>query len=204
MGSLAPAEKASGMDSLPELSEAEYLRDVLRQPADRTEADVDAEWAAKATALGVELSALRPGTADKPNASGPEPSATLPARHGRTFSTASSASASTSRASNHSAAAAISTPEDKEKSGSPVKLSLPRRRNKSLSFSQYEKYLDQVDSILNQPKFFNQPPPAVNKIQRPMSIFSADTKKSMKNLRRGLANKLGWKKKLASSSEHIM
>jgi hypothetical protein len=63
-----------------------------------------------------------------------------------------------------------------------------RRRSRSLSFSQYDKYLSQIDPALDQPKFLR---PNSNKTEWSAGIvIKSGTRKGVKGFTRSIANRL--------------
>jgi hypothetical protein len=67
-----------------------------------------------------------------------------------------------------------------------------RRRSKSLSFSQYEKYLTQLDPNLKQPKFLKESPPEPDAAP---SLFSISTRRSFISIKQNFKSRVRWKKK---------
>src|SRR3569833_2049513 len=159
-----PPAPADGAPQPPELSEAGYLREVLHLTARQTEADVVDELIAKASALGI-ATASRPSTPGKADISSADSDA--------------SASTALTSPSIHGAPAL-----------EPPSPALRRRRSKSLSFSQYDKYLAQVDPNLEQPKFRLEAPP-----EPAPSLFSVSTRKSYQSIKRVLKNRVTRKKR---------
>ena len=172
-----PPAPADGAPQPPELSEAGYLREVLHLTARQTEADVVDELIAKASALGI-ATASRPSTPGKADISSADSATTSHARNSSTDSDASASTALTSP-SIHGAPAL-----------EPPSPALRRRRSKSLSFSQYDKYLAQVDPNLEQPKFRLEAPP-----EPAPSLFSVSTRKSYQSIKRVLKNRVTRKKR---------
>ncbi len=103
------------------------------------------------------------------------------ARNSSTDSNASTSTAPTTPSSTHE-----SPPADM------AGLAVIRRKSKTLSFTQYDKYLTLVDRNLKQPKFAHQPPPEPDVAP---SIFSVSTRKSYRSIKRSLGGKVPWKKK---------
>ncbi|KAB5517336.1 hypothetical protein GE09DRAFT_569738 [Coniochaeta sp. 2T2.1] len=227
MGSLTASEKlADAVTRPPELSDAEYVRAVLAPPQSssspsRTEDEIEADLLAAAQKLGVDVSsttttlpapATRPATPtsdDKHMSSSStecttESSTTIvtsPApAHVRTGSNVSNTSDATLYRPTSGASISISSPE-RTTTTSP----LTRKRSKSLSFSQYEKYLGSVDPTLSQPKFA--PPSQAAAAARspetapqPGSIISDSTRRSVRFLKRGLTQRLKWRRKTISDT----
>ena len=184
--------------------DAEYAKDVLRLRADQTEDEADRELSAKAAALGIDLA----NTAS--DAAAPSPpvsilSPTCSTIHNRTDSTESQdtectiPTTPTSPTSINSPSRPTTARQD-----SAGAASLMRKRAKTLSFSHYEKYISEVDPNLIQPKFVP-PSPTTNTPGRGHErTFSAGSKASLTTLKRGLTNRLKWRRKPAQSSEVIM
>jgi hypothetical protein len=181
-----PAEMTPSVDIRlpPELDEASYSAAVLLLDQSTTETSLDDELAIKAGALGISIS--RPSTSDKRNTSSAESASTVATFHARTFSSASNDSGRTTLTSYSSFDASPSA-------DTPIK-SVSRRGSKTLNFSQYEKYLAQVDPNINQPKFLKGPPPEPVSTTAP-SLFSVSTRGSYVSFKRGLKNKMRWRKK---------
>jgi hypothetical protein len=190
MGSLTVPEKmaADAVARPPELSDAEYVRAVLLQPTSRTEEEIDEELLAAAQKLGIDISDPSPATtpctpSDKPITPGTESVTTTPVRsHARTGSNASNGSGTTT------AHRITSSPSAFTDTLSPERT-LTRKRSKSLSFSQYDKYLSQVDPNLHQPKFLSH---SSSRSSETASIFTDTTRRSVKLLKRGLTRRLKW------------
>ncbi|KAK3310828.1 uncharacterized protein B0T15DRAFT_51304 [Chaetomium strumarium] len=141
---LLPAP-VDGLIRPPELDAADYISQVLNRSDGATEADIDQELIAKAVALGVELPISRRNSAQEPRGPGSDSGDTPNLQHTRTASVGLSQTADmdlASQTSNRAPAAATMLTETSD-----------RRRPKSLSFSQYDRYIRQVDPALDQPKF---------------------------------------------------
>ncbi|KAI1079592.1 hypothetical protein F5B20DRAFT_570860 [Whalleya microplaca] len=157
-----------------QLGDVEYLSHILQRSPEETDAYLN-KLIMRATELGITVS--RPSTAvsanDKRHVSGTESSITLDT-HARTVSTGSEGSASTNLTSHSSS-------DGKQ---APTGRILTRRRSRALSFSQYDKYLAQLNPSLSQPKFLTASPP--EKESAP-SIFSVSTRHSYTSIKRGLS-----------------
>ncbi|OHF03436.1 IBR domain-containing protein [Colletotrichum orchidophilum] len=191
MGSLA-GQTSSSPDiarlppvmTTPEDGEAEYSAQVLRLSSQRSEAIVEEELLAKATALGISTSRF---SHDKRNTSSAESqTSTIATQHVRTFSTASRGSASTTLTS-HPSLNAVPIAAD------VPPQSLARKRSKSLSFSQYDKYLSQIDPNMHQPKIQKTPPPIPHDTSA-HSLFSVTSRRSYFSIKEGM-RKIRWKRK---------
>ncbi len=178
--SLAAASSLATPPDDSELSETRYLAEVLHLTARQTEDDVVDELIARAEALGI-ATVTRPSTPERPNMSSANSATTGHARNSSTDSNASTSTAPTTPSSTHE-----SPPADM------AGLAVIRRKSKTLSFTQYDKYLTLVDRNLKQPKFAHQPPPEPDVAP---SIFSVSTRKSYRSIKRSLGGKVPWKKK---------
>ncbi|KAL2017055.1 hypothetical protein VTK56DRAFT_2628 [Thermocarpiscus australiensis] len=129
----------------PELEDADYLRQVLGQPDGTNETDIEREMMAKAAALGVEMPISRRPNALDPNGPTGESAGTLVLQHRRDLSTGSNEVVN-SRPTSRVLHRPTSVPAE-------LTEALMRKRSRSLSFSQYDKYLSQVDPALDESKF---------------------------------------------------
>jgi hypothetical protein len=183
--SVSPPETASrGSSGKPNLDDAEYVARVLGLAVGKTESQLDDELDARAQKYGIPTTPLFQNVTDKRYTSSAESASTTQTPHTRTFSTASNTSASTALTSHSSLfAPASSKVASKGKDGRPTK---------NLNFSQYEKYLSQVDKNLDQPKFRRAvvAPPEVSA----RSLFSVSTKRSLFSIKSGVKNKLRWRR----------
>lgn len=185
------ADPADGQPTLPELGDADYLRDVLGYDGDAAEADVEREMIAKAAALGIELPVPRlPDTQDGPGTPVGEPADALAPRHGRTVSSASDETAATAltlQTSNHSIAAPATATEVSS-----------RRRSRNLTFTPYERYLGRVDPALDQPKFLR---PNQDKTERSAGIVTrSGTRRRVRGLTQSIAKRLKRRLSVPASS----
>lgn len=167
----------------PQLRDADYVREVLRRPDAATEADIEEELVARAAALGIELPAAERSDAQEPTTHARDSADAPDLQHGRTVSAGSNAtvadSGMTSQNSHHAAAL----------SPSALTEASLRRRSRSLSFSQYDKYLSQVDPALDQPKFLR---PNEGKAERSAGVvIRSGTRKAVKGLTRSITTRLG-------------
>ncbi|KAK4218824.1 hypothetical protein QBC37DRAFT_179111 [Rhypophila decipiens] len=191
--SLSPADTMGMVTHPPELSEADYVREVLGSRDGSGEADMHEALVAKAASLQIELPLPgRPPTANAPNASDSEFADTVVSQHGRTASTSSretTGSGLTSQTSYRSTVIPATLTESTNVTS--------RRRSKGLSFSQYEKYLSQVDPTANLPKFLNQP---TTKPEWPIpaALIATGRKTSVREIKRTIAGKLRRKRQISS------
>ncbi|EFQ26574.1 IBR domain-containing protein [Colletotrichum graminicola] len=156
--------------------EAEYLTQVLHLAPEVSEAAIEDELIAKANALGISISRLSP---EKRNTSSAESqTSTIATQHVRTFSTASRNSASTTLTSHpslHAVPVTADTPPH----------SLVRKRSKSLGFSQYDKYLSQIDPNIDQPKIQKASPSITHGVST-HSLFSVSSRRSYFSIKEGI------------------
>ena len=185
-------------NSPPELSDAEYLREVLLvQPGDnRTEDDIDREFLEKASVLGVEFPiGTRLDDDDDDDDGGPNCTSaddsddTLIIQHGRTISTSSNATSNSGLTSRQSTVIPATLTESAS----------ARRRSRSLTFSHYEKYLGQINQALDQPRFQR---PNAEKTEKYGRLLrrSATTRKGVEELKRSIKNRLKKRKPNPSSA----
>ncbi|TPX10683.1 uncharacterized protein E0L32_008417 [Thyridium curvatum] len=171
----------------PGLDENEYRAVVLHLTDSRSEADIDSELAARAAALGISTTTLsRPASATAQkhptNTSCAESAITVAtAGHARSFSTGSAATASTALTS-HSSLREIGKTDG-------AVLEVIRKRADRLSFSQYDKYLANVDPDLKQPKLDR-----LGTSESTASVFSTKSRKGYTNFRRSL-ERVSWLRK---------
>ncbi|KAL2180952.1 uncharacterized protein P884DRAFT_191296 [Thermothelomyces heterothallicus CBS 202.75] len=155
---------------LPELADADYVREVLARSDGATEADIEHELLSKAAALRIELPASAfpdaqershepqaPG-AQRQNGAAPTGSDGGSADCSATPQTSDRGAAGPGTpAAAAAAAAATTTTTTTTTTTSPTTMTREttstRRRSRSLSFSQYERYISQVDPALEQSKF---------------------------------------------------
>jgi hypothetical protein len=177
--SLLPSAAAHGLadakSRLPELSDAEYLREVLNQTnGTTTEEDVFQQLAERASSLSIDIPPeLTPSSnTQKPSTTSgaPQSAATVASQHARTASTGSNGTASTGLTSHHSTVIPATLTE-------PTKA-VARPRSKTLGFSLYDKYLSQAGPALNQPKL-----PIPRPIPHPTGRQDRSTTRRMSNVR---------------------
>lgn len=205
----------------PELDDAEYVSEVLRLQEGQTEEALDAMILREAESLGVPTTRPRPVPETASAASSTSQATASASRHGRNGSTATNETAST-------ALTAYSTANDAVPPWSTVITSttissnsflanpssadasnpgaVAQKRSKSLSFSQYDKYLAKLDPsvslTVSQPKFLETPPPETKRETAP-SIFSAVTRKSYFSIKKNLNLKLRFSKKSAAPTSEV-
>ncbi|KAK4682760.1 hypothetical protein QC764_118930 [Podospora pseudoanserina] len=182
----------------PELSDIDYLREVLgqQQPPDgKTEADIQSELADKAAALGIELP-IEGGArlTVEEQLSGGESDGAFTRQHGRTVSSTSSNETVDSGSGSHASRHSIVLP-------ATLTESAARRRSRSLTFSQYEKYLGQINPALDQPKFMRL---QHDKTERSAGILvRSGTRKGVMDLKRSIASRLKRRRATPSSPTPI-
>lgn len=186
MASSSSAPSAATTHRLPELGDTDYAAEVLRLDERQQEVDIDVQLAQKAAELGI--SASRPSTAQEPVTSTAESAITATSNHVRTASTGSQNSTSTALTA-QSSIVRVGSNGTADVKGNTV----TRTRSKSLNFSQYDKYLAQVDPNLNQPKFLSSPPPGREPAP---SLFSVSTRKSYTTIKNGIKTRISsrWRK----------
>ncbi|KAK5998815.1 putative E3 ubiquitin-protein ligase ARI10-like protein [Cladobotryum mycophilum] len=176
---VTPEEEAF---TIPELNDSDFITHVLHLPADKSEAQIDNDLVARASAVGI--AATLPSVASKRHTSSALSYTTFATFQDRSFSTASNGSYST-----------VLTPRSSIYGlPSPIigsELDEGRRDSKCLSFSQYERYLAALDNP-DQPKFLSAPPVIDGSTQ---SVFSVSTRKSFSSVRTGLRSRIRWRKR---------
>ncbi|KAH6855024.1 hypothetical protein B0I37DRAFT_305567 [Chaetomium sp. MPI-CAGE-AT-0009] len=134
-----------GRVGLPELKDAEYVREVLNRSDGATESDIEQELVLRAAALRIELpTSRRPSAQEHGIAAGRfiEAAPQHRSRAGSAGSGETTGTVMTSRTTDQAPATPVTLAEARM-----------RKRSSTLSFSQYEKYISQVDPALVQPKF---------------------------------------------------
>lgn len=174
-----------GSTTLAELNDGDYLTEVLRRADRVSEADIERALERTAETLGISIRPHTPtqhtnGSADSPLSS-----------HGRNTSTGSNDTT-------HTALTTVpSTPSIPCAEPHFTPSPSPRSRARSLTFSQYDKYLAQVEPSLVQPKFLKQTSPSTDALP---SLFGATTRKSVMSIKNGIKAKVRWKKRASLSS----
>jgi hypothetical protein len=180
---LASSSVDGGRIGLPELEDAEYVREVLGRSDGATESDIEQELVARAAALRIELpSSRRPSTQDQRIAAG-RFLETPPRPHSRAGSARSDGTTRSIRTS-RTADQPIET-----ETPAPLAEITTRRKSRPLSFSQYERFISQVDPALVQPKIPR--PTRVEKAERTGSVLvKSGTKKGVRGFTRSIAARL--------------
>jgi hypothetical protein len=188
--SLADMQHTDG--TLPtEYNDSDYVREVLQLEDGHTEEIVDQDLTKEAEKLGITIS--RPSTPnDNPHISMCESAITVGSHHARTGSTGSEESNSTgmtSRSSNEQLDS--STPPHARKRSSS---------RRSLSFSEYEKYLAQTEAQGAAKTGYN-PPPIPN--EPAPSLFSVSTRRSYVSIKNGFKNRFRFRRNRTSLDEDL-
>ncbi|KAM0273938.1 hypothetical protein ACHAQH_008110 [Verticillium albo-atrum] len=181
--------------SPPELYDADYFNIVLHLSGPEAQASIQRDLLAKAASLGIKLPEHMLPTDQKRHTSSAESQgSTITTYHARTFSSTSSASASTTLTS-RSILAGTNDSEASLKGASS-------KRPKHTSFTNYDRYLSQIDPNLDQPKFLNSQSIELldNSAQ---SLFSVSTRKSFINIKEGL-RRIRRRKKTANGLDRSM
>ena len=162
-----------------EYNDADYFYEVLQLEEGQTEALFDEQLAQEAEKLGITIS--RPPTADGQNenhSSMCESALTAQSHHARTASTGSQGSASTGMTSRSS--------NEQLDISSPLQLRKRPVSRRSMSFTEYEKYLaqheaqDGMKSGVVPPPLPSEPAP---------SLFSVSTRRSYVSIKNGIKSK---------------
>jgi hypothetical protein len=174
---LLAGDRVDGQAGPPELRDADYVREVLNGSDGATEADIEQRLISKAAALGIETgrgNTQEQGSQD----AGPLDTQRLQgARAGSAGSDGAVGDGTTQQTSDH-ATATTATAEE----------AAARRRSRSLSFSQYEKYISQVDPALVQPKLVR---PGNDKSEWSAGVvLKSGTKKGVRGFTKSIAAKL--------------
>ena len=168
-------------------SDSDYARDVLQLEKGQTEDAIDRSLTREAENLGITIA--RPATPSKnPHISMCESAITVGSHHARTGSTGSEGSHSTGMTSRSS------TGDTHTLHARP---SLPRR---SLSFSEYERYLAQTEG--QDAAKLGYPPPPIPSEPAP-SLFSVSTRRSYVSIKNGFKNRFRFRKDRKSLDEDL-
>ena len=170
-----------------EYSESDYARDVLQLEHGQTEDAIDRNLTKEAEELGIAIA--RPPTAnDNPHVSMSESAMTVASHHARTGSTASEGSHSTGMTSRSSTG-----------DTNTLHANRPVSR-RSLSFSEYEKYLIQTEAQEAAKSGYNPPPIP---FETAPSLFSVSTRRSYVSIKNGIKSRLRFRKSRKSSDEGL-
>lgn len=196
MGSLAiltsqptSANNASDMNlpatALAELNDADYFADVIQPRDGASEQDMERALTTRAEALGI---SIRPQTPIERANVGAESDTTNLSSHARNTSSSSNNTTDT-----------VLTPPSSPIAACPASPSFPNppaspRSRSRLTFSQYDKYLAQVEPNLNQPKLLKRT--SLIEDVAP-SLFR---RKSVVSIKNGIKAKVRWKRRSSISS----
>ena len=161
-----------------EYNDSDYFREVLQLDDGTTESLFDEHLVQQASKLGITIS--RPPTPTAQNAahnSMCESAITVASHHARTSSTGSQGSGSTGMTSR-------SSNEQLDNSTPPQARKRPNSR-RSLSFSEYEKYLMQAEQAEAKTGFVPPPIPA----EPAPSLFSVSTRRSYVSIKNGFKSR---------------
>jgi hypothetical protein len=188
--SLADMQHTDG--TLPtEYSDSDYAREVLQLEDGQTEEGVDQDLTKEAEKLGIIIS--RPPTPnDNPHISMCESAITVGSHHARTGSTGSEASDSTGMTSRSS--------NEQLENSTPLHARKRSSSRRSLSFSEYEKYLAQTEAQDAAKSGYN-PPPIPN--EPAPSLFSVSTRKSYVSIKNGFKNRFRFRRNRTSLDEDL-
>ena len=198
MGSLAQATATGDapaipeVTTLPELSDADFYREVFHVDSTCSQISAEKQLLAKASELGIDLPSPIATQHDSCGDSRAQSqNSTIATYHARTFSSTSYDSTSTDLTAPSAAADAT----DSEASSQPAKA----RRSKDLRFSHYDKYLENLEPTLDQPRFFKgHPSPSADSSSQ--SIFSVSSRMSYLGIKDGI-RRMRRRKKTESSLE---
>lgn len=163
----------------------DYTREVLQLDEGQTEDGVDQNLSKEAEKLGITIT-IPPTPSGNPHISMCDSAITVGSHHARTGSTGSEGSHSTGMTSRSS-----------EDTSTPRKRSSTRR---SLSFSEYEKYLAQTEAQDAAKSGYNAPP--IPSEPAP-SLFSVSTRRSYVSLKNGIRSRFRLKKSRKSLDEDL-
>lgn len=157
-----------------EFNDCEYFREVLQLEDGSTEDAVDTALAQRASALGISITPS--ANLHNGDSSMCESAATEESEHAQTGSNGSHVSTSTCMTSPRSSNETMSNGADSQKDG----------MRRSLSFSQYERFLARVNipTAMAAPASSNPTP----------SLFSVSTKRSMLSIRNGIMSRFALRK----------
>ncbi|EFY93149.1 IBR domain-containing protein [Metarhizium acridum CQMa 102] len=168
---------------LPELEDGLYCTEVMHLRAGKSELLYDRELLKKAHGLGI--MATLPSVAEAKRVTSSASDSTESTSREQTFSTISEASTT------------YLTPHSSIYGGVSPKLSsfdsnINRPHCKALNFASYEKYISQIDTVHEEPKFRK---PSLVIESSGQSIFSVTTRKSISGVTTGFRNRMRLRKK---------
>lgn len=174
-----------------EYNDDDYFREVLQLKDGRTEAFFDDEILSQAEKLGITIA--RSATPIPNNHDSMCESAnTVASRHARTASSDSCGSNSTGLTSRSSI--------DQLDNLTPMQSRKRSSARRSLSFSEYEKYLSQTQA--QEKNIMNLVAPPMPAEPAP-SLFSVSTRRSYQSIRNGLKSRFKLRKKFSASREEL-
>jgi hypothetical protein len=179
-----------------EYNDSDYFREVLQLEDGLTEAVFDDALVQDAEAVGITISRpTTPADHDQNVAHNSmcESAATVGSHHARTFSSGSQGSDSTG----------ITSRTSNEQSDNSARPHMRRRTmsKRTLSFSEYEKYLAHAEAQDNALRGFIPPPMP---IEPAPSLFSVSTRrsiKSMKSIKKGIQRRFQFRRNNASQED---
>lgn len=176
--------------ALAELNDSDYTLEVLQSRDTLLASEMELEQAlrTKAEALGIPT---RPHTPIR-NISGTEANSPL-SSHARNTSSGSEDSTDT--------ALTTMPPSPTAPCAEPSLPPSPRTRTRCLTFSQYDKYLAQVEPNLNQPKF---PKQTISTADVVPNIFSVTSRRSVVSITNGIKARVRWRKRASMPTTATM
>lgn len=177
------SDKSLAAIPLDELDDAEYFMDVVEpKQGDRTsEKDMENDLIARAEALGI---SIRPQTPTERINIGAGSLTTVLSNHVRNVSTSSNDTTDTDLTTPSSPTGPC--PDSPGHAESPAS---PRARSR-LTFSHYDKYLAQVETDLDRPKFSK-----ASLVADAPSLFGIASRKSVVSIKNGIKAKVRWKRR---------
>ncbi|EFZ01231.2 IBR domain protein [Metarhizium robertsii] len=168
---------------IPELEDALYCTEVMHLRAGKSELVYDRELLKKAHGLGI--MATLPSVAEAQRVTSSASDSTESTSREQTFSTISEASTT------------YLTPHSSIYGGVSPKLSsfdssINKPHCKALNFASYEKYISQIDTVHEEPRFRK---PSLVIDSSGQSIFSVSTRKSISGVTTGFRNRMRLRKK---------
>ncbi|SPO00060.1 related to ariadne-2 protein [Cephalotrichum gorgonifer] len=195
---LATNDNSNSCPAIVASGDVDYLVDVLRLDNGKSESDLDDEVAAKASALGIDVSVTRvaPTAGQGPTSSVTNSPVSFPTCGTRSL--APSSQATTIRS-----LTAPSLVPDVSPSTSSTKLaSEPRRRSDTLGFSVYDRYLAQLGPNITQPKLVKSLS-TTNAGEKNQTLFGLPTTSTLANFKNGFKTRMLWGKKHFTKSDTV-
>jgi len=185
--SLSDMQNAEGLVPV-EYNDEEYFREVLQLGNGQTEALFDESLTKEAEKLGITISRPPSSNAQNPNHDSMRDSGMTVGSHHRTASSGSQGSVSTGMTSRSS--------NELDSAGHVRKRPSTRR---SLSFTEYDKYLSQHEAQEAMKTGVVMPPPMP--AEPAPSLFSVSTRRSYVSIKNGIKNKLQFRRKKSFQEE---